>query len=195
MCWFKLLRQIQPELLRKTFVTFIMKHPVFGFVKSSPFYHFWWMTRHSQTDNAPAKFHISLQRGRIAGQFLHLNFDLKNSHFFTLDRQKLAKSACLVAAVKIQSFLVTFRKLRITAKLVIPRPSYTYHYKEEGLPISFSIGTLRVKIPNFGHSTNKNWQNRHVWAPLTKSCPFFVTFGKLCTTAKPIMPQPSFIYH
>ena len=28
MCWFKLLRLIQPKLLRNTFGTFIMKHPV-----------------------------------------------------------------------------------------------------------------------------------------------------------------------
>ena len=93
---------------------------------------FWEITHHSQTGNTRAKFHISLQRGRIAGQFLHWNFEKKYSQFFALDRQKLAKLARIGTADKIQSFFVTFGKLRTTAKPIIPGPSFTYHYKEVG---------------------------------------------------------------
>ena len=57
------------------------------------FCHFWEIMHHGQTGNTTAKFHISLQRGRIASQFLHWKFHAKNSQFFALDRQKLAKSA------------------------------------------------------------------------------------------------------
>ena len=52
---------------------------IFIFTKSRLFGHFWEMRSHSQTGNTTAKFHISLQRGRIPGQFLHWNFD---SNFF-----------------------------------------------------------------------------------------------------------------
>ena len=96
------------------------------------FCHFWKITHHSQTSNTTAKFHISLRRGRIAGQFLHWNFDDKYSQFFALDRRKSAKSARLGAADKIQSFLVTFGKLLTTAKPVIPQQSFTYNYEEDG---------------------------------------------------------------
>ena len=77
--------------------------------KSSHFLPFWEIKYHGQTGNTTAKFCISLRRGRIAGQFLHWNFEDKNSQFFEIDPRKLAKSAFWAADYKIQSFLYRLR--------------------------------------------------------------------------------------
>ena len=154
------------------------------------FYHFWEIKHHNQISNTMAKFHISLQRRRIASQFLHWSFVSKNSHFFALDRQKSSKSSFWGTTDKIQYFFVCFGKLSTTA---IPRPSSTYHYKGEEKSVSFCIKTFRVYNPNL-----------RTWMPkISKNCVFgrwsqnlvlFVPFGK-CPRAKPVIPWPMFTYH
>ena len=140
------------------------------------FCHFWEIRYHSQTGNTKAKFKISLRRGRIAGQFLHWNFEGKNPNVLHLTAEN-GKISVFWRRWQIKSFFVTVGKLRTSARLVLPQPSFEYHYKEEGLLVSFCFATLRVNIPNFLHLTAKNQHNWHVWALLTKSSPLLSLLG------------------
>ena len=62
-----------------------LQHPV-------PFYHVWQKMRHGQIGNNTAKFWIPLWRGKIAGQFLHWNFEIGYSQFFVINNAQLARN-------------------------------------------------------------------------------------------------------
>ena len=83
------------------------------------------MTRHSQTINTTDKFHMPLQKWRIACQFLCWNYDGKNSQFVATNRQKFTEFAFLGGDDKIPSFFVTFGKWHDTDKLVIELTIFT----------------------------------------------------------------------
>ena len=75
------------------------------------FCHFREMMRHNQTGNITLKFWIPWQRERIAGQFLHWNFEGKNSHFFPNELRKLAKSMFFGDKTKCNPILSFYREM------------------------------------------------------------------------------------
>ena len=114
---------------------------MFGRRWQSPvlFCHFWEIKHHNQTGNTTAKFHISLQRERIASQFLHWIFVGKNSQFFALDRKKLSKSSFWGAddTVILSIFSgwvqkIVYFTLKVSKQKLTNYPSYLWWYVKLG---------------------------------------------------------------
>ena len=180
MSWFKSLRHIQPELLTKTFGTFIMKHPVYNAINKT--YEFFsslglsvnekktkvliFNPRGVNLKNMPGyNFMCGANQLEVCDQYTYLGITLKSSGTFTLAVDELYSKASK-AWFSISNIIYQNKKLpvskafRIFDSLITP---ITLYCCELWTPFTLKLGNLsqaRDLLMNFGDFTPERLNQR-----------------------------------